>query len=150
MNDNLALYSCLAAMPSDLDGSPVREQRKKSRLIAASVINPAKVVNGEMIVHTFTHGDKASFLAKGIDIVNSEEDPSKVADKHNQLIARTMKEIGGHDWGADVRIKLTQADGKSSGEKTQSEFKKSLVQKLKDKRAALRSKMPSPERSWST
>ena len=59
-------------------------------------------------------------------------------------------QIGGNIWGADVRIKLTQADGKSSGEKTESEFKKSLVQKLKDKRAALRSKMPSPERSWST
>ena len=140
------MCSSFATMP--LDDVPPAAARPKSRLIAAPGNKPATVVNGQMIVHTFTHGDKAAFLAKAVDIVNAEDDPMKVADRHSLLIERTLMQIGGNDWGDDVRVKLTQADGKSSGEKTHREFKKSLVQKLKDKRAALRSKLPSPQQTW--
>lgn len=111
-------------------------------------VDPA-CANG-MIVYTFSHSQKTAFLAAGAKIMENEADAHEVCSKHNRLIDATMMKISGEKiWPANMRVVLTSANnGRPSGEKIQSEFKKDLARKLKDKRCAFRSKIPSPTRTW--
>ena len=103
-----------------------------------------------MIVYTFSHSEKTAFLAAAAQIMENEPCPHEVCSKHNRLIDATMMKLtGAKIWPANMRVVLTSANnGRPSGEKIQSEFKKDLVRKLKDKRCAFRSKIPSPTRTW--
>ena len=111
-------------------------------------VDPA-CANG-MIVYTFSHSEKTAFLAAAAQIMENEPCPHEVCSKHNRLIDATMMKISGEKiWPANMRVVLTCANnGRPSGEKIQSEFKKDLARKLKDKRCAFRSKIPSPTRTW--
>jgi len=99
-------------------------------------------------VHTWTHADKAIFLAEATRLIAGYPDASVLAQKCRDLIAITIANIAGNIWKANTRIVLTSADGTASGEKTQAEFKTSLGKKLKDKRSAVRTKTPSPKQPW--
>ena len=111
-------------------------------------VGPACI--GGMIVYTFSHSEKTAFLAAAAQIMENEPCPHEVCSKHNRLIDATMMKISGEKiWPANMRVVLTCANnGRPSGEKIQSEFKKDLARKLKDKRCAFRSKIPSPTRTW--
>jgi hypothetical protein len=112
-------------------------------------VGPACI--GGMIVYTFSHSEKTAFLEAGAKIILEEPDAHEVISKHHRLVEATMMKLSGTTvWPANMRVVLASANnGRPSGEKIQSEFKTVLAKKLKDKRWALRSKIPSPTRTWS-